>query len=326
MNLPSFKKKVPTIKDAPLELPPFAGFEINDSFVKIYLQNFEKKSLIQDEKDITEAIKQLLQDAAIATGVSPKESLAAISGFWTSGAMAVIRYNREESEKPIKKKEFKKISEKLSKLALTETESAVYKTYGTENIDLGLINSQQTFIKVDGFLTENIENLKGKSVEIGFLNCFAKASVLEKIENAFKQKKLNLLTITNALNAKISFPPEELLEEKDYIALFSAGSSTDIAIIFNNKVVTSKTMPLSIGFAKKNREFFFDALEEVLCRFEGIKTFPHKIVIIDNALKFEQKPDYSWAKSLPFAQEPEIIIVKKDMKSIIDNVYKSVAN
>jgi hypothetical protein len=305
---------------------PSAGFVFNDSSVSIFIGDHNETIALKDDSQIPNIVENLLESASIATGIMPKQVVAAVSGYWSQGAMVVVRFNRHESEKPITDKEFTKIKKELSKIALSESEASACRAYGTDTVDLGLTNSQIAFVKVDDFLSTDPVGLKGKAVEIAFCNMFAISAVLERIEKAFRKKKIDLLTITDATAVQLSFLPEKIEEAEDFVSLLEAGNTYDLVIVFGKKIIATRTLPLSREFAGANPDWFMKGMRDALSSFDGIKAFPETIVVFGKSLGIEdQIANYPWSRSLPFQAAPRIINIERGIGEVFPKVVRALA-
>lgn len=285
---------------------PTAGFLINPHRITIFFNDYKETQALENG-NFKPVIHNLIEKAFIAKGARPKHAIIALSGELSQATQTIVRFNRDESEQDITAKEYKKIKQKLELISQAEAEASVCEAFGPGIQNLTVINSQIINSKIDDFLINDPIGHKGKAVEMSFISAFAPQETVKELEKIFKSERLAIVTISDAFLAALSFAPKELAEIKDYILIARTGNSFDIAVIFANNVVVTRTLPLSSSFANTNPQWFIKGIEETLNSLDGIKTFPKIIIVLackncENLLK-----RHPWTKTLPFQENPELM-------------------
>lgn len=197
-------------------------------------------------KTVTQNLENAIGEANLSLEGEPTEAVVGLSGEMVCTFTTRMRLRRSNPEKPITEKELSKIEHKAQDAALIEACEEIAQRRGRENITIKIINSEITQIEIDGFPATDPQGFKGEKIELSYFTAVAPKNQLYVLESVLHSLKLKPQTITSQMYAllKASLVGQDT-SEFNTVILDIGGETTDIAIIFNGSIISSRT--LSIG-------------------------------------------------------------------------------
>ncbi|PIR43669.1 hypothetical protein COV24_01270 [candidate division WWE3 bacterium CG10_big_fil_rev_8_21_14_0_10_32_10] len=308
-------------------------------------KNINPSELFEKDKEVLlNKLKVGVDQAKSFSTYDPKKVIIGIPSANISSQTVTVRIKRTTPDKKITQKEVEQITQKI--IANSKIEADKYFSQKHENFDseIDLLNSDITFVKIDGYITKELEGFRGTTLEISFFTTFATTKYLNKLVNLAKDLKLDLSTITTniyALNKAL-----KSREDSNYILLDLGGKNTDIAISFGGEIQKITNFKLGgqsftnyisnlsnidavearkylLSETEKNEKLetynqeiksvWFDNLKSALESVEGVKVYPEEILLLGGGSEMvDIDKMFNAIRNLKFKDEPKIRILVKD--------------
>lgn len=204
-------------------------------------QNLHKtdKSSITDIAKIIESAQKAIQIASQKARINPVKLIMGIGGDIIKGATSTLTHQREDSESKMNVTELRNIIHKLQWKAFGDVRRQISSETGHPEIDIKLVGSSIVEVRIDGYKVSNLLGFQGKEVKMSIFNSFTHLGQYEAMQNIANELNLELIGITSepfALSRCLKF------DERDLSAIFIdiGGSATDIAVVENNSVISTK--------------------------------------------------------------------------------------
>ena len=272
---------------------------------------------ITDIANVVNNAKKAIHLASTEAKIQPDQLVMGIAGEFIKGATSEMKYKREDPNTKINVSELRNIIHKLQWKAFGEVRKMLSEETGHPEIDVKLINSSIVDVRIDGYKVTNLLGFQGKEVKMSIFNSFAPLIHYEALQNIADDLELELLSIVSepfALSRCLDF------EEGNTSAIFIdvGGSGTDIAVVANGSVVSTKmfgiggrtftkrlSVELNISFAEAERlkyaytndkleqkskkvisniinddiEIWLEGIVLAISEFKQIKVLPSKILL-----------------------------------------------
>ncbi len=194
---------------------------------------------ITDIASVVNNAKKAIHIASTEAKIQPNQLVMGIAGEFIKGATSEMTYKREEPNTKINVSELRNIIHKLQWKAFGGVRKMLSEETGHPEIDVKLINSTIVDVRIDGYKVTNLMGFQGKEVQMSIFNSFAPLVHFEALQNIADDLELELLSIVSepfALSRCLDF------EEGNTSAIFIdvGGSGTDIAVVSNGSVVSTK--------------------------------------------------------------------------------------
>lgn len=304
-----------------------------------------------DIRNVTETLEEAVAEAKLfLEGAKVKDSFLGLSGEMVSYLTTRMRLSRGNPDKEISEKELRRIEDKAHRAAYMEACKEISARKGRTDLEAVVINSAVTDVEVDEFPATDPIGFKGEKVELSFFNAVAPQERLLTLENILRSARLNVQAITSGMYAVLL----ALLKEKDiddFSGLFIdiGGQKTDIGVVFENAIVSSRTLPLggedfseavaeeksiSIGDAERRKISFSEkeledsdvqralskagdiwasSLKTALSEMESVEALPSDIYLFGGGAELpilsEKLADSSWGDSLPIPGTVDIRVL-----------------
>ena len=188
--------------------------------------------------------KEAIRDAELEADITANQLILGIAGEHIKGDMSEIQYKREKSDSKINLAELKHIVYKIQTDSFKKVRKKIAWDLGTDEIDLKIVNSVISNIKIDDFKVSNPLGFQGKKVEISIYNSFAPLvhfGALQTIAAELEKDLLSIVTEPYAVSKCLDFE-----EGGSFSAIFIdiGGGTTDIAVVENGSIVATKIFAL----------------------------------------------------------------------------------
>ncbi len=278
--------------------------------------------------------------AATEAGVRPTQAVVGIGGENVWCLTTTIRFNRPEPDKPIEPKEVKKLDEQIFKTALMQASAQMSQFLGDPELTLQLIDSDVLFYKIDGQIVDDPLGKTGKVLESSIFTAHSPISYLSQLAEVLKGLKLNLWAVCSLMSILVK------TLAKNAIILDVGGKVTDVAVVFGGGIWGTRPLPLggetftkAIASEEKKIAYathqlrdeevpkiaekiegalnlWLAGVETALADFDGIKTFPPRIILVGGGARLEELKEglsaYPLMRTLPFAAPP-VVEVRTDV-------------
>lgn len=184
--------------------------------------------------------KEAIREAEREAGLTANQLILGIAGEHIKGVMSHVRYKREDPETKINMAELKNIVYKVQADSFKKVRKRIAWEAGTDEVDLKLVNSVISNIKIDNYKVSNPLGFQGEKVEVAIYNSFAPLvhfGALQTIAAELNKDLLSILTEPYAVSKCLDFE-----DGGNFSAIFIdiGGGTTDIAVVENGGIVATK--------------------------------------------------------------------------------------
>jgi len=331
-NLLSFFKKTPAKPENFIAL----DFGTTSTKAFIFSLNEQVQLLGKGQGAPEEAIEQ----AAAEAGVKPTQAVVGIGGENCWCLTTTIRFNRPDPEKEVEAQEIKKLNEQIFKTALLQATPQMSEFLGDPELTLQLIDSEVLFYRVDGQLVDDPLGKPGKVIENSIFTAYSPNSYLTNLSETLKELGLNLWAVSSSMSVFVKTLASDDPLNFNAIILDIGGKVTDVAVVFGGGIWGTRALTLggetftqAIGSEEKKiayaeyrlrdeevpkvaerikvaLDLWLSGIEAALLDFEGVKTFPSRLVLLGGGANLpdlkEGLSTYPLRRTLPFTSSPTI--------------------
>lgn len=222
---------------------------------------------VTDIAAVVSNCSKALERAFEAAGVEAREVSIGIAGELVKGITTTVHYERAKPNSKINIGELKEIIKKVQDKAIDQAYNQIAWETGRSEIDVRLVNSAVTDVRIDGYRVINPLGFQGKDVSVSIFNAFAPLVHLSSLETIAEELDLDLLGVTAEPYAVARAVIDK--EAADFSAIFMdvGGGTTDIAVVRSGGVEGTKMFALGgRAFTKRiadNLDLPFQAAEDL---------------------------------------------------------------
>jgi len=329
--------------------------DFESSFFKDFVVSDIPSSKIEEIRD---SIDKLLTKSKERTGKQTKQTLLGIPALYTLNQTTTLRIKRDNPSEKVSKKELEEINIRILANSKLEAEK---KLNTNQDSDLEIVNSDFSFIKLDGYLTKDIEGMRGSILEISQFSSFSSKQYLNNLVALAQSLRLSLVTVTSSTYSLVKYIKEKTKLE-NYMLINFGGHTTDVGIVFGGELINTSSIrigteslvsyisektekdrervieallknepdPSEVEVLQKTFEdFWLESLLKSLDSIEGIKIYPNLIMIYgDEQLSIDKNRILAQLEKLKFKETPEIHSLKEkiDLVGEYPVILKSLAN
>lgn len=337
-NLLSFFKKTPAKPES------FIALDFGTTSTKAFIFSLEKEVQLlgQGQGTPEEAVEQAVGQA----NVRPTQAVVGIDGENAWCLTTTVRFNRPEPEKGIEPKEIEKLNEQILRTALLQATSQMSEFLGDPELGLQLIDSEVLYHKIDGQLVDNPLGKPGKVLESSIFTAYSPSNYLGQLSKILQKLNLNLWAVSSLMFILVKTLANNDPLNFNAIILDIGGKVTDVAVVFGGGIwgtrpllLGGETFTIAISSEEKKIAYanhqlrdeevlevkerlepalglWLGGVEATLLDFEGIKTFPSRIILTGggaNLLELKEGLlNYPLMRQLPFASPP-VVEVRTDV-------------
>lgn len=198
---------------------------------------------VADIDSVVRACRLAIDQAAAMSRSRPRKAVVGIAGEYIKGATAHFVYQRENPEQPIDLAELKNIIQKIQCRSFDQARGQLAVETGRSEMEIRLVNSLVSEVKIDGYQISNPLEFKGKEVFLNIFNIFAPLVHLRAVESIAAKLDLELLSVVAepyALAKALGFAPKG-----GAIFIDIGGGTTDITLIRQGRVEDIKSFALA---------------------------------------------------------------------------------
>ena len=312
--LPPMFNPLKLLRQTPRRPEEFIALDFGTTSTKAFIFSLKEKVELKGQGQGTP--EEAIEEATTQAGVRPSQAVVGIGGENAWCLTTTIRLNRPDPEKEIETKEIEKLNEQIFRTALMQATTQVSQFTGDLEPSLQLIDSETLSYKLDGKIyppTNLPTGDIGKILECSIFTAYSPTTYLNWLRENLKELKLNLWAVCSLMSVLTKALANNNPRDFNAIILDVGGQITDIAVVFGGGIWG--TRPLPLGGESLALDFWLSGVETALQDFEGVKTFPNRIILTGGANLSELKEgflNYPLTRTLPFAAPP-IVEVRTDV-------------
>ena len=319
----------------------FIALDFGTTSTKAFIFSLDEhvQFLGQGKGTPSEAVEQ----AATEAGVRPEQAVVGIGGENVWCLTTTVRLNRPDPEKEIDPKEVEKLNEQVFRTALMQATPQMSQFLGDPELTLQLIDSEILYYKLDGKVyppASSPAGEVGRVLESSIFTAYSPTAYLGPLSETLKELNLNLWAVSSLMSLFVKALANDSPLDYNAIILDIGGKMTDVAVVFGGGIWGTRALSLGgetftktvsneekkIAYAThqlRDEEvpeiaeklqpalgLFLAGVEAALSDFEGIKTFPNKIVLIGGGANLPELKEglstYPFLRALPFASPPTV--------------------
>ena len=332
------------LKKTPKRPENFIALDFGTTTTKAFIFSLDDpvQLLGQGRGTPAEAVEQ----ASTQAGFRPTQAVVGIGGENCWCLTTTVRLNRPEPEKEIDSQEIGKLNQQVFRTALMQATPQMSQFLGDPELTLQLIDSDILFYKIDGNVVPDPANQHGKILESSIFTAYSPTAYLSQLSETLKELNLNLWAVSSLMSIFVKALANDSPEDYNAIILDIGGKVTDVAVVFGGGIWGNR--PLSLGgeaftaaisseakkvaytnhqlrdeevpnikeALKPALELWLAGVEHALADFEGVKTFPRRIILTGGGAHLEELKEglanYPLMRALPFASPP-VVEVRTDI-------------
>ncbi len=174
----------------------------------------------------------------------PGQAVIGIAGEQVKGFSTSITVPRADPTLKINETELLQTLQLVQKRALREAQHAMSLELGVPDVDVKLINSAITSVRIDGFVVNNPLDFQGKQLIITVFNTFAPLTHVGALQTIASELDLELVATVAEPYAMARCAASDEVYDFGGIFIDIGGGTTDIALIRNGGIEGTRMFPI----------------------------------------------------------------------------------
>lgn len=174
----------------------------------------------------------------------PGQGVIGIAGEQVKGFSTSITVPRSDPTLKINETELLQTLQLVQKRALREAQHAMSLELGVPDVDVKLINSAVTSVRVDGYNVSNPLDFQGKQMVITVFNTFAPLTHVGALQTIASELDLELIATVAEPYAMARCAATDEIYDFGGIFIDIGGGTTDIALIRNGGIEGTRMFPI----------------------------------------------------------------------------------
>lgn len=195
-----------------------------------------QSGVVTDIASVIEHCQESIREAEQQSGVTPDQLIMGIAGELVKGMTVTTTYVRKEPDAKIDFGELKNIIHKVQWKAFEQARAEIAEESGSNTLDIKLVHSAITDVRIDGYKMTNPIGFQGKEVTVSIFNAFAPLVHFGALQTIAAELELDLIAIAAEPYAVARCLGRE--DGGDFSGVFIdvGGGTTDIAVVRNGSV------------------------------------------------------------------------------------------
>ena len=174
----------------------------------------------------------------------PGQAVIGIAGEQVKGFSTSISVPRSDPTLKITENELMQTLQLVQKRALREAQHAMSLELGVPDVDVKLINSAITSVRIDGYVVNNPLDFQGKHMVITIFNTFAPLTHVGALQTIASELDLELVATVAEPYAMARCAATDEVYDSGGIFIDIGGGTTDIALIRNGGIEGTRMFPI----------------------------------------------------------------------------------
>jgi cell division protein FtsA len=199
---------------------------------------------VADIQAVIDNCNAALEEAEDMAEAIPGRAVIGIAGEQVKGFSTSVTIPRSDPNQRINRVELTTMLEMVQKRAMREAKHLMGQELGIPEVDLKLIHSTITTVRIDGYLVTNPLDFQGKTMEVTVFNTFAPLTHIGALQTIAAELDLDLMATVAEPFAMARCCATDEVYEFGGIFVDVGGGTTDVALIRNGGIEGTKMFPI----------------------------------------------------------------------------------
>ena len=195
---------------------------------------------VADIQAVIDNCNAALEQAEDMAEAIPGRAVIGIAGEQVKGFSTAVTVPRHDPAQRINRVELQNTLEMVQKRAMREATHAMGQELGIPEVNLKLIHSTITTVRIDGYMVTNPLDFQGKAMEITVFNTFAPLTHIGALQTIAAELDLELIATVAEPFAMARCCATDEVYEFGGIFVDVGGGTTDVALIRNGGIEGTK--------------------------------------------------------------------------------------
>ncbi|HET9848012.1 MAG TPA: cell division FtsA domain-containing protein [Candidatus Dormibacteraeota bacterium] len=193
---------------------------------------------------IIDSCDRAMSEAEDMCDTIPGQAVIGIAGEQVKGFSTSVTVPRADPTLKINETELIHILQLVQKRALREAQHAMSLELGVPDVDVKLINSAITRVRIDGYVVNNPLDFQGKQMVITVFNTFAPLTHVGALQTIASELDLELVATVAEPYAMARCAATDEVYDFGGVFVDIGGGTTDIALIRNGGIEGTRMFPI----------------------------------------------------------------------------------
>ncbi|MDQ6885349.1 MAG: rod shape-determining protein [Candidatus Dormibacteraeota bacterium] len=197
-----------------------------------------------DIQGIIDSCDKAMSAAEDMCDTIPGQAVIGIAGEQVKGFSTSVTVPRADPDLKVNEVELMRTLEIVQKRALREARHAMSIELGVPDVDVKLINSAVTNVKIDGFAVSNPFGFQGRQMVITVFNTFAPLTHVGALQTIAAELDLELVATVAEPYAMARCAATDEVYDAGGIFIDIGGGTTDVALVRNGGIEGTRMFPI----------------------------------------------------------------------------------
>jgi len=197
-----------------------------------------------DIQGIIDSCDRAMSQAEDMCDTIPGQAVIGIAGEQVKGFSTSVTVPRADPDLKVNEVELMRTLEIVQKRALREARHSMSLELGVPDVNVKLINSAITNVKIDGFAVSNPFGFQGKQMVITVFNTFAPLTHIGALQTIASELDLELVATVAEPYAMARCAATDEVYDAGGIFIDIGGGTTDVALVRNGGIEGTRMFPI----------------------------------------------------------------------------------